>query len=215
MPSNYTGADTFHSTIAVPSDGDLESAASVSSPLEALADNAQYLANRAAPLILTQSGGAQVTFATTLFTGWGDQATFATTPQISPSSTPGPIEQFAVSGLAVGDVVEVDLTVSMSLILAAGIGYLRLDGLENGGTGPTASFPVAQQITAIFTGTSQLVLPVTLHGRWTVATGPALYVYLNGAVNIATASHPEYWEPSLLTGSSVGNCLWRVYRAVS
>ena len=41
MPTNYTGADTFHSTIAVPVDDDPESAASVSAPLEALADNAQ------------------------------------------------------------------------------------------------------------------------------------------------------------------------------
>jgi hypothetical protein len=98
MPTDYTGADVFHPTIAVPSDGDPESAASVSSPLEALIDNAQYLANRAAPLIVTQKGTQQVIFSPSNYAGWGDLATnYSTTPQVLPSTTPGPVLQLTSS----------------------------------------------------------------------------------------------------------------------
>jgi len=43
MSSTYTPANTFHSTVTIPSDGDLADAGSVNVSLEALADNYNYL----------------------------------------------------------------------------------------------------------------------------------------------------------------------------
>lgn len=46
MPSTYSGADTFHALLTIPSDGDPRAAASVNVPFESLQDNTQYFKNR-------------------------------------------------------------------------------------------------------------------------------------------------------------------------
>jgi hypothetical protein len=211
MPTNYTGADIFHATITIAVDGDLESAASVSSPLEALIDNTQYLANRASGIICVAHG---------VFTAWGSVGGWGTQTSYDDTISSGyPVSIGTLTGLLAGDVVEVTAACTQvydqTTLNGANL-YLRLETAEGSATTTTAlpgAVAVFNPLAAI-AGAPTVSCRTTLLGQYTIA-GTGVTLYVNGKVDSALGADSQY--SLILPGPlNPGNTLaYRVWRVVS
>jgi len=112
MSTTYTGADTFTSTITIPSDGDADAAASVNVAFEALQDDATYLKNRIGGyrLINFSRSANENSTATTIQT-WAGPANNSYVPANDLN-----IFTIATPVVAIGDIIEVTLTGTAGLV---------------------------------------------------------------------------------------------------
>lgn len=209
MSSIYTGANVYHASATIPSDGDDETAASVDAPLEAALDNTAYLRARVGSFWLVTKGQMPQVF-TSSYKGWGALAAYNTTG-LSETASAGPVYLGAVGGLLPGDTVELIGSFSMTYNTAVAAAFTRLEGLENASVGnpagTTAAVPSSEKV---FSQSVSGVADINLIGTWTVTTGAVLSVYQNGFVN--TTASAANWAPAFTSGVGFGNLVYKVWR---
>lgn len=200
MSSPYTGANTYHPTITIPSDGDTVNASAVNIPYEALADNTTFLKNEAdttaASLAVTQAQFAPFLANTGYFLSgashnaaspaqtvtFGGTTTITTTPVnvlASDTSVGGDRFQFTTSG-------------NITCVQNSGVGALvtiTLEASQNGGgyaTIPGASIYLGATPGAGFIGT--WYLSFALCGELFITTGGTLTYRVKMVLDTGRAS---------------------------
>jgi hypothetical protein len=207
MSTIYTPSNTNHASITIPSDGDAATAASVDTPLEAIADNAAYAIARLTGASRVMIGPSANTLVAMTTTGWGSSVTYVTAVgAVGPIA--GPFQVFWTGALLAGDIVAVQTALTLKMLNDTMTPmYARLEFSENynGSSGTTSPDTASEQELAT-TATQPTVFPgVSLISAHLVLTPGRLGIFVNGRVASASGTATD-WQA---TG---GSMIYTVYR---
>lgn len=208
MPSTYTPSNTSHASITIPSDGDGSTAASVDTPLEAIADNAAYAIARLTGASRVMIGPSVNSLVAMTTTGWGASTAYVTTiGAVGPIA--GPFQVFWTGSLLAGDIIVIQAALSMKMANTTMTPeFFRIEYCEgyNGSSGTTSPDTASEQELATTAAQPSVFPGCALISSHQMSSTGRLGVFVNGRVTSASGTATD-WQA---TG---GSMIYTVYRS--